>query len=124
VGPPQERLSRLRIDEVAEMIARIWHGWTTESNADTYERLLRDEIFPGIAAKKVKGYKRIQLLRRRVQSGEYEFTTIMWFDDWDAVRQFGGPDYEKAYVPPQARAVLARFDEFSQHYELRSQISY
>lgn len=106
------------------MVVRIWHGWTTEANADTYERLLRDEILPGIAAKGVEGYRQIQLLRRRLPSGEYEFTTIMWFDTWEAVREFAGPDYEKAYVPPRARAVLARFDEYSQHYELRDQISY
>jgi len=28
-------------------------------------------------------------------------------------------DYEAAVVPPKARAVLARFDERSQHYEVR-----
>lgn len=106
------------------MVVRIWHGWTTESNADTYERLLRDEIFPAIAAKGVEGYRQIQLLRRRTPAGECEFTTIMWFDTWDAVREFAGPDYEKAYVPPRARAVLARFDDYSQHYELLNQVSY
>jgi heme-degrading monooxygenase HmoA len=106
------------------MVARIWHGWTTAANADTYERLLRDEIFPGIAAKGVEGYRQIQLLRRQLPSGEVEFTTVMWFDTWEAVREFGGEDHERAYVPPKAREVLARFDEYSQHYELRNQISY
>ncbi len=28
-----------------------------------------------------------------------------------------GDDYEVAHVPPQARAVLSRFDERSQHYD-------
>jgi hypothetical protein len=27
------------------MIIRIWHGWTTPANADTYETLLKTEIF-------------------------------------------------------------------------------
>jgi hypothetical protein len=31
------------------MISRIWHGWTHPHNADAYERLLRSEIFTGIA---------------------------------------------------------------------------
>jgi len=100
------------------MILRIWHGWTTAENADTYENLLKDEIFPGIAAKKVAGYRNIRLLRRPLESGEIEFITIMTFDSWDAVRAFAGDDFEAAYVPPRARAVLARFDERSQHYEL------
>ena len=34
-----------------------------------------------------------------------------------ALREFGGDDYEKAYVPPQAREVLSRFEETSAHYE-------
>lgn len=39
------------------MVARIWHGWTTLANADAYERLLREEVFPGVAAKGVAGYR-------------------------------------------------------------------
>lgn len=27
------------------MIVRIWHGWTTPANADTYEAMLKEEIF-------------------------------------------------------------------------------
>lgn len=105
------------------MITRIWHGWTTPQNADIYENLLKSEIFPGIASKKVSGYRQIQLFRRPLET-EVEFVTIMWFDSWDAVRQFAGEDYEKAYVPPQARKVLSRFDERSQHYEIREQLSF
>ena len=30
------------------MIVRQWHGWTAPAHADTYERLLREEIFRGI----------------------------------------------------------------------------
>ena len=105
------------------MVGRIWHGWTTLENADVYENLLKSEIFPGIATKKVQGYRSIQLFRRAL-GDEVEFITIMWFDSWDSVRQFAGEDYEKAYVPPKAREVLSRFDERSQHYEIREQISY
>ncbi len=109
--------------EEEEMIGRIWHGWTTPENADRYENLLKTEIFPGIAAKNVAGYRGIQLFRRPLDE-EVEFITIMWFDSWDSVRQFAGGDYEKAYVPPDAREVLSRFDERSQHYEIREQILY
>ena len=105
------------------MIARIWHGWTEHENADKYERLLKERIFPGIAAKGVAGYRGIQLLRRPLER-EVEFITIMWFDSWDAVRQFAGEDHEKAYVPAPAREVLARFDERSQHYELKERLEY
>jgi antibiotic biosynthesis monooxygenase (ABM) superfamily enzyme len=105
------------------VIARVWHGWTTPDNADAYETLLRTEIFPGISAKGVAGYRGIRLLRRALAE-EVEFVTIMWFDSWDAVKQFSGDDYERAYVPSRAREVLARFDERSQHYEIKERLDY
>lgn len=100
------------------MIARVWRGWTTPENADAYERVLLGTVIPGIAAKNVAGYREIRVLRREAD-GEVEFQTIMLFDSLDAVRAFAGEDYEAAYVPPVARAVLARFDERSAHFEVR-----
>lgn len=100
------------------MIKRIWHGWTSPDDADRYEALLREEIFPGIAAKGVDGYRGVELLRR-AEVGEVEFVTIMTFDSMDAVSEFAGADPGAAYVPPAARQVLARFDERARHYEVR-----
>ena len=105
------------------MVGRIWHGWTTLENADVYENLLKTEIFPGIAAKNVPGYRSVQLFRRALED-EVEFITIMWFDSWNSVKQFAGENYEMAYVPTKAREVLLRYDERSQHYEIREQIFY
>ncbi len=67
------------------MICRLWHGWTTPENADAYERLLRAEIFAGIAARNVGGYRGIELLRRTDGDGVV-FVTLMWFDSLAAVR--------------------------------------
>jgi hypothetical protein len=39
------------------MIARIWHGWIKPENADAYEKLLKEEIFTGIAGRKILGYR-------------------------------------------------------------------
>jgi hypothetical protein len=100
------------------MISRIWHGWTTPANADKYEQLLRDEIFVGIRNRHIGGFEGIQLLRRNV-GNEVEFVTIMLFNSLEAVREFAGKDYETAVVPEKARAVLSRFDDRSQHYEVR-----
>ena len=102
------------------MISRIWHGWTTHENADVYENLLKEEIFTGIQKRRMAGFKGIQLLRRET-GAETEFITIMTFDSLDSVREFTGQDYEIAVVPPSARAVLARFDTRSQHYEIREE---
>jgi antibiotic biosynthesis monooxygenase (ABM) superfamily enzyme len=104
------------------MIARIWHGWTTPDNADIYEALLKEEIFVGIQDRHIPGFNGIQLLRRAAGAA-VEFITIMRFDSLAAVREFAGEDFEAAVVPPKARAVLARFDERSQHYEIRAERS-
>ena len=104
------------------MISRIWHGWTIPGNADTYEQLLKEEIFVGIENRHIPGFKGIQLLRRDLQE-EVEFVTIMLFDSLEAVRAFAGEDYEVAVVPAKARAVLSHFDERSQHYEIRAERS-
>jgi heme-degrading monooxygenase HmoA len=103
------------------MISRIWHGWTTPANADTYETLLRNEIFQGIQNRQIEGFQSIHLLRRDL-GDEVEFITIMWFDSIEAVRAFAGTDYEVAVVPPEARALLSRFDARSQHYQVRTEM--
>ena len=102
------------------MISRIWHGWTTPDNADTYESLLKEEIFVGIQDRNIRGFKSIQLLRREIPR-EVEFITIMEFDSLDAVREFAGEDYEMAVVPEKAQAVLSHYDARSQHYEIRAE---
>jgi heme-degrading monooxygenase HmoA len=68
------------------MICRIWHGWTTEANADAYESLLRSEIFVGILRREIPGFQAIDLLRRSVPEG-IEFVTLMWFDSIEAVQR-------------------------------------
>jgi heme-degrading monooxygenase HmoA len=103
------------------MISRIWHGWTTPANADAYESLLKSEIFQGIQDREIPGFRGIHLLRRSLED-EVEFVTIMWFDSIEAVRTFAGEDYEVAVVPPEARALLSRFDARSQHYEVKAEM--
>jgi heme-degrading monooxygenase HmoA len=108
--------------EESTMISRIWHGWTTTANADAYEALLKSEIFLGIQNRRIAGYRGIQLFRRDFKD-EIEFVTVMWFESLDAVRSFAGEDYEAAVVPPKARELLSRFDNRSQHYEVRADLT-
>jgi antibiotic biosynthesis monooxygenase len=96
------------------MIGRLWHGWTKPENADAYERLLRSTILPGIH--RVAGYKGTYLLRRPVGE-EVEFITLTLWESMEAIRAFAGPEGKTAVVPPEARKLLARFDEASRHYD-------
>ena len=97
------------------VILRYWRGWTTPQNADAYQKIVSEQVLPGIAARQLDGYHGAYLLRRDLDQ-EVEFATVMIFDSIDNVRAFAGEDYETAYVPPAAQAVLARFDAKSAHY--------
>ena len=73
-------------------VKRIWHGWTTHRNADAYQDLLHHEVFPGIEAKDIEGYRSVELIRRDLDD-EVEFVTIMTFDTLQNVIEFRGEDY-------------------------------
>ena len=98
-------------------IKRIWHGWTTLENADQYQSLLYNEVFPGIEAQNIPGYQSIELMRMNLPD-EVEFITIMTFDSLQNVIDFQGHDYTRCYVPDAARKLLKRWDQVSSHYEL------
>lgn len=104
-------------------IKRVWHGWTEPENADAYQDLLRTQVFPGIEAKRIPGYRSIELLRRD-RPDEVEFITIMTFGSLADVIAFQGDDYEMAYVPDAAQQVLKRWDPKSSHYEVIETRSY
>ena len=99
-------------------IKRIWHGWTSRENADAYQTLLRNDVFSGIEAKGIPGYRSIELLRRELD-GEVEFVTIMTFDSLQNIVDFQGNNYERSYVPEAARELLERWDDTSLHYEVK-----
>jgi len=105
------------------MIARIWHGWTTPESADAYYQVLTEEVIPQIESYKMKGYRKIEVLRKE-HAYETEFITIMYFDSLDLIKQFVGEDYEVAHVPEAAQKVLKRWDKRSQHYEVADSFSY
>lgn len=98
-------------------IKRIWHGWTTQENAEAYRKVLKTEVRPGIEAMNIPGYQGLELLSRDLGE-EVEFMTVMTFDALDNIIALQGEDYQRAYVPDAARAVLSRWDETCLHYEL------
>ena len=99
------------------MICRLWRGWTTPEDADSYERIVRSEAIPGIEARKIRGLRHVDLMKRDL-GGEIEFQTLMWFDSLDAVKAFMGDDYTVSHVPAEARAVLNSFDDRAAHFEV------
>jgi heme-degrading monooxygenase HmoA len=99
------------------MICRLWRGWATNQNANAYERIVQEQVIPGIEARGIPGFRAIDLVRHE-RERDLEFMTLMWFDSLDAVKAFMGDDYEAAHVPVEAQAVLADFDKRSAHYQV------
>ncbi len=79
--------------------------------------MLRDEIFPSIAARKINGYRGAELFIRE-NDDEIEFLTLLRFDSMDAVKEFAGADEGKPVIYPKAEALLTRMDERSRHYQI------
>ena len=99
------------------MIARLWHGWTKAVDASAYEDMLRDEIFPSIANRKMRGYQGAELFIKQ-DGDEVEFVTLLRFDSLEAVKEFAGADEGKPVIYPKAESLLIRMDERSQHYRI------
>jgi antibiotic biosynthesis monooxygenase (ABM) superfamily enzyme len=98
------------------MIARIWRGWTKREDAKAYEKMLRAEIFPSIAARKLSGYRGAELFVRE-DGDDVEFVTLLRFDSMDGVKQFAGDDASKSVIFPNAEALITRMEQ-AQHYRV------
>src|SRR5215211_6822913 len=98
------------------MIARIWRGWTKAEDAKAYEKLLRDEIFPCIAAREIEGYRGAELFVHE-DGDEVEFVTLLRFDSMQGVTEFAGPETSKPVIFPKAETLIARMEE-ARHYHI------
>lgn len=100
------------------MICRMWHGWTAAANADGYENYLKSELFPRLKRELTQhGYVGFQVLRL-AEGREVKFVTQIWFESLAAVRSFAGEDYEKPVISAKAQALLSRYAERVEHYEV------
>ena len=99
------------------MIARVWREGAAPDDADRYERLLRTEILPDLAAQSGEGFRGAAGYRRP-DGDDVAFMTVLRFASMDAVRHFVGTDPQKAHVPPAARALLRRFEDEAAHYDV------
>jgi antibiotic biosynthesis monooxygenase (ABM) superfamily enzyme len=98
------------------MIARIWRGWTKPADAKVYENMLRSQIFPSIAARKISGYHGAELFIRE-DGNEMEFVTLLRFDSMEGVKEFAGADETRPVIYPGVEQLLTRMER-SQHYRI------
>ena len=78
--------------------------------------MLRSEIFPSIAARKISGYHGAELFIRE-DGNEMEFVTLLRFDSMQGVKEFAGADESKPVIYPKVEALLTRMER-ARHYRV------
>ncbi len=81
-----------------KIIARIWQGKVSELIAEEYAKYHFDNGVKRIQS--IAGNLGVQVLRR-TENGTTEFTTISYWESWDAIRRFAGDDIEKPHHLPR-----------------------
>lgn len=104
-----------------QKIIRTWKGWTSKENAAVYEAMLINEVFPAVKKKGVDGLEKVSISTME-KTDEVEFFLILQFDSLEAVKVFAGENYEKAYIPDNARQVLLRYDDTAEHFTLKEEL--
>jgi heme-degrading monooxygenase HmoA len=97
------------------MIARIWHGVTLASKADAYYDFLQRT---GVKDYKATEGNRGVVVLRQVKGDRAEFLLLTFWDSYDAIRRFAGPDVEKAFYYPEDKDFLLEFEPHVAHYEV------
>jgi heme-degrading monooxygenase HmoA len=97
------------------VIARLWRGWTSADDAETYGAYVQAT---GIADyQRTPGNLGAWMLRRR-EGDSVEFLTLSFWDSEDAIRGFAGEDIGKAVFYPEDDRYLVDREERVQHYEV------
>ncbi|MGE0769133.1 MAG: antibiotic biosynthesis monooxygenase [Hyphomicrobiaceae bacterium] len=97
------------------MMVRIWRGLADPDKADSYARHVSTHVFPKLRG--IAGHRGAYLLRRET-NGQIEFLAVTLWESMEAIKRFAGTDASVAVVEPEARAVLAAFDDVVRHYEV------
>ncbi len=99
------------------MIARLWHGTTPASKADSYAEIVEKT---GIAAlRKTEGNRGAWSLRR-IDGDVAHFIVLSMWDGMEAIKRFAGPEPEKAVYFPQDDDYLLDRSANVDHYEIVS----
>ena len=96
-------------------IARIWRGRTPAAKADEYLDFLRRKGVSGYRA--TEGNRGVEVLLR-IDGEVAEFLLVSYWDGYDAIRRFAGPDPERAVYYPEDDEFLLEKEPTVTHYEV------
>lgn len=97
------------------MIARVWHGVTTDALADEFQ----DYIFAsGLPELKATPGNLGVIILRRAHKGEEHFLLISLWRSMDAISKFAGLDITKARYYPGDEKYPIELEPAVMHYEV------
>lgn len=96
------------------MVIRSWEGIARPGAGDEYFAFLGEVMVPKILS--LSGCLGVQVLRR--VGDPDRFIVQSHWADLESITLLAGPDPEHAVVPPDARALLASFDECARHFDV------
>jgi heme-degrading monooxygenase HmoA len=97
------------------MIARIWRGNTRADKAEEYVGYVEET---GLKEYRQTPGNRGALLLRRIEGDTAEFLVLSFWEDFEAIRRFAGPDAEKAVYYPEDEHYLLGKDPHVTHYHV------
>ena len=97
------------------MIARMWHGVTPEAKAEEFLEYVKSTGVPGLGS--TPGNLGVMVFRR-VEQGEVHFLLTSFWDSYEAIAGFAGPDIEQARYYPEDEKYLLELEPKVTHYEV------
>jgi heme-degrading monooxygenase HmoA len=97
------------------MIARAWHGMVPEALAEEYLDYVKRTGVPGLGS--TPGNLGVMVFRR-VEQGNAHFLLISFWESFEAISRFAGPDVERARYYPDDEKYLVELEPTVTHYEL------
>ena len=96
------------------MIVRTWSATANADGAANYSRYFTGTLLPEL--RKLSGFEGAYLLRRDLDGdGTVELTAHTFWESLEAIRAFTGDEIARSVVEPEARAMLASFDQTATH---------
>ena len=99
------------------MIARVWHGVVPVEKADGYARYLADSDRGVGAYRAIRGNRGVSLMRR-AEGNLVHFLLISFWDSESAIREYAGPDIDRAQYFEYDRECLLDPELSVTHYEV------
>ena len=97
------------------MIARVWHGVVPEDKSEEYLDYVNMTGVPGLSS--TPGNLGVMVFRR-VEQGRVHFVLTSFWQSYEAISAFAGPDVGLARYYPEDEEYLIELESNVTHYEV------